>query len=106
MRTEFPFMGKRQLRVILAREGLELSQSAIGRILGKGVRLGRIRPCAFCGGRVNTKRRMQLNDQTQRFLAVVPADHPHPLISFQVRRSSFNKPRTASLSPTSPEPAH
>ncbi len=35
-----------------------------------------------------TKRRRQLNDQPQRFLAVVRADHPHPLISFQVRRSS------------------
>ncbi len=45
MRKQYSFMGKRRLRVMLSRKGVELSESTIGRILGKGVRLGRITPC-------------------------------------------------------------
>ncbi len=52
-----PPLGKRRLRVMLAREGAALSESAIGRILSKGVRLRRIRPCAFLRGRAKAKRR-------------------------------------------------
>ena len=50
LRRRYPFMGKRPLRVLLARQGIHLSESTVGRILAKGVRLGRIRPCAFCRG--------------------------------------------------------
>ena len=46
MRRDFPFMGKRKLRVLLSREDIDLSESTIGRILARGVRLGRIQPCA------------------------------------------------------------
>ncbi len=52
-----PPLGKRRLRVMLAREGTALSESAVGRILAKGLRLGRIRPCAFLRGRAKAKRR-------------------------------------------------
>ncbi len=57
LRRHYPFMGKRPLRVLLARQGIHLSESTVGRILAKGVRLGRIRPCAFCRGRVKLKKR-------------------------------------------------
>ena len=67
MRTKYPFMGKRRLRVMLAREGLQFSESTLGRILAKGVRLGRIRPCAFCRGRTQVKRRRHFNGHAQRW---------------------------------------
>ena len=43
------------VRVILRCEGLEPSESTVGRILDKGLRLGRIMPCAYCRGRTNAK---------------------------------------------------
>ena len=57
MRKQYPFMGKRRLKAMLEREGTALSESAIGRILAKGARLGRVAPCAFLRGRVKAKRR-------------------------------------------------
>ena len=56
-RKQYPFMGKRRLKVMLDREGVFLSESTLGRILAKGLRLGRIRPCAVCRGRLTAKRR-------------------------------------------------
>ncbi len=57
MRRHYPFRGKRPLRVLLARQGIHPGESTLGRILAKGVQLGRIRPCAFCRGRVQLKKR-------------------------------------------------
>ncbi len=58
LRRRYPYFGKLRLQVLLQRQyGLTWSASTIGRILAKGVRLGRIRPCAFCQGRVKVKRR-------------------------------------------------
>ena len=65
-RRDFPFMGKRKLRVLLLREGVDLSESTIGRILAKGVRLGRIRPCAFCRGRVKIKQPRRFDGHARR----------------------------------------
>ncbi len=67
MRQRHPFMGKSRLRVMLAREGLELGASTIGRILAKGVRLGRVEPCAFCRGRVRSRRRRDFNGHARRW---------------------------------------
>ena len=50
MRREHPFMGKARLRVMLARDGVLLSESTIGRILKKGIALGHRRACAFLRG--------------------------------------------------------
>ena len=61
LRRRYPFMGKRRLRVLLAREGLRLSESTVGRIVAKGVRRGRIQPCAFCRGRVTVKQRRRFD---------------------------------------------
>jgi len=57
MRRRHPFMGRLPLRVLLAREGRSLGASTVGRILARGVALGRVRPCAVCRGRVAAKRR-------------------------------------------------
>ena len=57
MRKKVPFMGKKRLKGMLAREEIALSESTLGRILAKGVGLGRITPCAFCRRRVTAKKR-------------------------------------------------
>ena len=77
MRKRYPFMGKRRLRVMLGREGLVLSESTIGRILTKGVRLSRITPCAFLRGRVTAKKRRTFaQGHAQRWTAGTKAARP------------------------------
>ncbi len=81
MRKRYPFMGKRRLTVMLARDGLALSESTIGRILVKGVRLGRIKPCAFLRGRVNaTRRRNFASGHAQRWRRDMKAKRPGEMI--------------------------
>ena len=57
MRNRYPFMGRRPIRVLLAREGRALSESTVGRLLAKGVALNGVRPCAWCRGRTRPKHR-------------------------------------------------
>ena len=95
MRARFPFMGKRRLRVMLAREGHKFSESTLGRILAKGVRLGRIQPCAFCRGRLKVKRRRGFNGHAQRWRYGQRAQRPGELVqidhlSLPPRRPQFN----------------
>lgn len=66
LRRDFPFMGKRKLRVLLLREDIDLSESTIGRILARGVRLDRIQPCSFCRGRVKGKQPRRFNGHARR----------------------------------------
>ena len=80
MRNRYPFMGKRRVRVLLQGEGLELSESTVGRILAKGARLGRIQPCAFCRGRVKVKRRRGFNGHAQRWRYGQRANDPGELV--------------------------
>ena len=70
LRRRYPFMGKRPLRVLLARQGIHLSESTVGRILAQGVRLGRIRPCAFCRGRVKLKKRRSFHQGPRPTMAL------------------------------------
>lgn len=81
MRKQYPFMGKRRLRVMLARDGTALSESTIGRILAKGVRLRRIQPCAFCRGRVKVKRARNFTaGHAQRYKRSMKATQPGEMI--------------------------
>ena len=80
MRRRYPYMGKSRVRVMLAREGLALSASTVGRILAKGVRLGRIEPCAFCRGRVRPKRRRDFNGHAKRWRYGQRAGRPGELV--------------------------
>ena len=57
MRRRYPFMGKARLQVMLAREGVGLSVSTVGRILARALARGAIRPASFCEGRPTPKRR-------------------------------------------------
>ena len=81
LRRHYPFMGKRPLRVLLARQGIHLSESTVGRILAQGVRLGRIRPCAFCRGRVKLKKRRSFHPgHAQRWRYGTRATQPGQLV--------------------------
>ena len=57
LREEHPYMGKARLHAMLARDGLALSVSTVGRILSKAIADGRIQPASFCEGRLKPKRR-------------------------------------------------
>ena len=57
LRAKHPYMGKARLHAMLARDGLALSVSTVGRILSKAIADGRIRPASFCEGRLKPKRR-------------------------------------------------
>ncbi len=80
LRRDFPFMGKRKLRVLLLREGIGLSESTVGRILAKGVRLGRIRPCAFCRGRVKIKQPRRFHGHARRLSKGEKPERPGELV--------------------------
>ncbi len=55
-------MGKAKLRAMLARDGLALSVSTVGRILSRAIADGRIKPASFCEGRAKPKRRRSFGD--------------------------------------------
>ena len=71
-------MGKARLRVMPAREGLRLSAEAVGRILAKGVRPGRIEPCAF--RRAPAKRRRDFKGHAKRWRYGQRAERPGELV--------------------------
>ena len=57
MRRKYPFMGKARIQGMLARRGVRLSVSAVGRILERALAAGAIRPASFCEGRLAPERR-------------------------------------------------
>ncbi len=61
LRARHPYMGKARLRAMLARDGVRLSVSTVGRIISRAIADGRIRPAASCEGRLKPKRRRSFN---------------------------------------------
>ena len=58
LRKRYPLWGKRKLWRVLVRErGWTLSESTVGRIVARLVRLGRVEPVSFYYGQVKPKRR-------------------------------------------------
>ena len=62
LRGKHPYMGKARLRTMLARDGLALSVSTVGRILSKAIADGRIKPASFCKGRLQSRSRRRFDD--------------------------------------------
>ena len=62
LRCRFPFMGKRPSARHASTRETGAERSTVGRILDKGLRLGRSMPCAYCRGRTNAKRRRSSTD--------------------------------------------
>ena len=89
MRKKYPFMGKRRVKVMLAREEIARSESTLGRILAKGVGLGRIAPCAFCRRRVTAKKRRPFaKGHVQRWTVGAKAARPGEWIQIDHRSVS------------------
>ncbi len=57
LRRDHPYMGKAKLQAMLARDGVRLSVSTVGRILSRAIADGRIKPASLCEGRLKPKRR-------------------------------------------------
>ncbi len=53
-------MYKARLRAMLVKDGVRLSVYTVRRILSKAIAKGRIKPAAFCEGRLKPKRRRPL----------------------------------------------
>lgn len=68
LRRRFPTWGKRPIWRVLQRDyGVELSLSTVGRILAKGIRLGRIRPVSFVYGRLKPVKRRRFQHHAKRW---------------------------------------
>ena len=101
-RRDFPFMGKRKLRVLLLREGVDLSESTVGRILAKGVRLGRIEPCAFCRGRVKVKQPRRFHGHAQRLPQGQTSRQPGELVQIDHLSASRDSKQLKEFKAVSP----
>ena len=102
LRRNFPFMGKRKLRVLLAREGVDLSESTIGRILAKGLRLGRVRPCAFCRGRTKVKQPRRFNGHARRLPRGQKPQQPGELVQIDHLSASRDSKQLKEFKAVSP----
>ena len=68
LRKRYPLWGKRKLWRVLVRErGWTLSESTVGRIVARLVRLGRVKPVSFYYGQVKPKRRRQFTHHAKRW---------------------------------------
>ncbi len=67
VRRKYPFMGKARIQAMLARRGLELSVSTVGRIIERALAAGAIRRASFCEGRVKPKRRRRFAKWARRW---------------------------------------
>ena len=88
LRRRYPFCGKLRLHLFLQQEhAFAGSVSTVGRILAKGVRLGRIRPWAFYQGRLGPQRRRNFQKgHAQRWRYGMKASRPGQLVQIDHSR--------------------
>lgn len=81
LRKRYPLWGRRKLwRVLVREQGWVLSESTVGRIVAKLVRLGRVEPVAFYYGRAKPKRRRQFTHHAKRWRYGMKANEPGELM--------------------------
>jgi transposase len=81
LRRRFPDWGKLTIQHVLQRDhGIELSVSTVGRILAKGVRLGRIRPVCRSQGRLRPLRRRPRRPYARRWRYGMKGCRPGELV--------------------------
>ena len=81
LRRRFPAWGKLPIWKVLQRDhGVGLSVSTVGRILQKGVRLGRIRPVAFTRGRLKPVKRRHFGGHAKRWRYGMKGVQPGELV--------------------------
>lgn len=92
LRQRYPLWGKRKLWRVLVRErGWTLSESTVGRIVARLVRLGRVKPVAFYYGRVKPKRRRQFTHHAKRWRYGMKARVPGELMQADSMSISFTE---------------
>ena len=90
LRGKHPYMGKAKLQAMLARDGVRLSVSTVGRIVSKAIADGRIKPASFCEGRTKPKRRRRFDGAwSQRWTPGDRAQAPGEMV--QVDHMTFSK---------------
>ena len=81
LRKRYPLWGKRKLWRVLVRErDWTLSESTVGRIVARLVRLGRVEPVSFYYGQVKPKRRRQFTHHARRWRYGMKAKEPGELM--------------------------
>ena len=81
LRRQHPLWGKRTLWAVLRRDkGLKVSESTVGRILKKLVRLSRVKPVCFYYGRTKPKRARVFDQHAKRWKKGMKAKTPGQLV--------------------------
>jgi len=81
LRRLHPTWGKLPIQRVLARDhGIELSASTVGRILAKGVHLGRIQPASWAQGPLKPRRRRPCRPHAKRWRYGMKGQRPGELI--------------------------
>ena len=81
LRRQFPMWGKKTLTTLLKRDyGQEISESTIGRILKKLIKLDKIKPVRFYYGHAKAKRCRVFNKHAKRLIKGMKAKAPGELI--------------------------
>ena len=92
LRKRYPLWGKRKLwRVLVRDQGWLLSESTVGRIVAKLVRLGRVRPASFYYGQVKPKRRRQFTHHAKRWRYGMRAKEPGELMQADPMSINFSE---------------
>ena len=92
LRKRYPLWGKRKLWRVLVRErGWTLSESTVGRIVARLVRLGRVEPVSFYYGQVKPKRRRQFTHHAKRWRYGMKAKEPGELMQADHMSVSFTE---------------
>jgi transposase len=90
LRRRFPNWGKRPIWRVLARDhGCELSESTIGRILAKGIRLGRIQPAWTARGPLRPHRRRPHRAHARRWRYGMKGRRPGELVQIDHMTVSY-----------------
>ena len=92
LRKRYPLWGKRKLWRVLVRErGWTLSESTVGRIVARLVRLGRVKPVSFYYGQVKPKRRRQFTHHAKRWRYGMKAKAPGELMQADHMSINFSE---------------
>ena len=92
LRKRYPLWGKRKLWRVLVRErGWTLSESTVGRIVARLVRLGRVEPVSFYYGQVKPKRRRTFTHHAKRWRYGMKAQAPGELMQADHMSVSFTE---------------
>ena len=95
-------MGKAPIQRMLARKGLRLSVSTVGRILSRAIAAGRVPRASACEGRLEPKRRRKFDGWAQRWRYGAKARQPGQLVQIAMSATGTNAEPSARGCPARP----